>query len=281
MSIEQLRDKLLNRFVRYGIVRELAIYLDDWAQRWFSGNGCIYLERSPSSKIKFDHLTYKIPLDGDHSCLGRIVLHFRLKRILASYTIAVVTSLTASKRRRSIPVNSSYEAPVTVLSRPVETLSSTAPPTSSVPVLHEIPATSEEVASAPASKHQTAVPMPSADSSVELAFVPTPVQENVATQPILDHTTSTEILSDVTMDDSDNESMVSSTPSIKKSAAKIAKNKTSINPIHKSSRLNKGQTGEKFHDSKRSTLGISTAASTLLGHGVENDNDTVGSSTSH
>ena len=73
------------------------------------------------------------------------------------------------------------------------------------------------------------------------------MQENVATQPILDHTMSTEILSDVTMDDSDNESMVSSTPYIKKSAAKTAKNKTSINPTRKSSRLNKGQTGEKFH----------------------------------
>ena len=58
MPIEQLRDKLLNNFVRYGIVKELIIYLDDWAQRWFSGNECIYLERPPSSGIKFDPLTY-------------------------------------------------------------------------------------------------------------------------------------------------------------------------------------------------------------------------------
>ncbi|CEI93022.1 hypothetical protein RMCBS344292_07267 [Rhizopus microsporus] len=194
---------------------------------------------------------------------------------------ATNSNQTASKRRRPIPADSSYEAPVTVLSRPVETLSSTAPLTSSIPALHEIPATSEEVASAPASRRQTAVSMSSADSSVELAFVPTPVQENVATQSILDHTTSTEISSDITMDNSGNESMISSTSSIKKSAAKIAKNNTSINPTRKSSRLNKDQTEEKFHDSKRSTLGILAAASTLLGHGVENDTDTVGSSTSH
>ena len=75
---------------------------------------------------------------------------------------------TASKRRRPIPLDSSYEATVTVLSRPVETILSTAPPTSSVPVLHEIPATSEEMTSAPALNHQPAIPMPSADLSVLL-----------------------------------------------------------------------------------------------------------------
>ncbi|ORE02524.1 hypothetical protein BCV72DRAFT_265128 [Rhizopus microsporus var. microsporus] len=188
---------------------------------------------------------------------------------------------TASKCRRPTPVDSSYEAPVIVLSRPVETLSSTTLPTSPEPVLHEVPTTSEEVTSAPAPKYQTAAPMPSADSSVDLVFDPIPVQENVATQPILDHTTSTEILNDVDMDDSDNEFMVSSTLSIKKSAAKIAKNKASINPTRKFSRLNRGQTGEKFHYSKRSTLGTSVAVTTHLGHGMENDTDTVSSSPCH
>ncbi|KAG1171135.1 hypothetical protein G6F70_007218 [Rhizopus microsporus] len=246
-------------------------------QGWFSGNGYIYLERPPSSEIKFDPLTYKIPFDGDHSCLGtwskmdkhciycKAMGHIRKDcpslptetrtcfvcnsrgHIARNCPKVTNPNQTASKRRRPIPLDSSYEAPVTVLSRPVETLSSTAPPISSVPVLHEIPATSEEVTSAPTPNYQPAVQMPSAGSSVEFAFFLTPVQENVATQPILDHTTSTEILSDVTMDDSDNESMVSSTPYIKKSAAKTAKNKTSINPTRKSSRLNKGQTGEKFH----------------------------------
>ncbi|CEG68924.1 hypothetical protein RMATCC62417_05082 [Rhizopus microsporus] len=89
--------------------------------------------------------------------------------------MAVVTSFTASKRCRPIPVDSNYEAPVTVLSHPVETLSFTTPPTSFVPVLHEVLATYEKVTSAPASKHPTAAQMFSADSSVDLVFVPTPV----------------------------------------------------------------------------------------------------------
>ena len=198
MPIEQLRYKLLNNFARYGIVKELVIYLDDWAQRWFSGNGCICLKRPPSSGIKFDSLTYKIPLDGNHSCLdtwskmdkhciyckamGHImkdypslstetrtcfVCHSR-DHIARNCPKVTNPNQTASKRRRPIPLDSSYEATVTVLSRPVETILSTAPPTSSVPVLHEIPATSEEMTSAPALNHQPAIPMPSADLSVLL-----------------------------------------------------------------------------------------------------------------
>ena len=190
MPIEQLRDKLLNNFVRYGIVKELVIYLDDWAQRWFSGNGCICLKRPPSSGIKFDPLTYNIPFDGDHSCLGTwskmdkhciyckamghikngcpslptetrtcFVCHSR-DHIARNCPKVTNPNQATSKRRRPIPVDSSYGTSVTGLSRPVETLSSTVPPTSSAPVLHEIPATSEEVASAPAPKHHTAAPMP-------------------------------------------------------------------------------------------------------------------------
>ncbi|CAO3670078.1 hypothetical protein CU097_009062 [Rhizopus azygosporus] len=61
--------------------------------------------------------------------LRMAVLHFQLKRVPASYAIAVITLLATSKRRRPIPVDSSYGTSVTGLSRPVETLSSTTPPT--------------------------------------------------------------------------------------------------------------------------------------------------------
>ncbi|CEG82533.1 hypothetical protein RMATCC62417_16592 [Rhizopus microsporus] len=263
MPIEQLRDKLLNNFAQYGIVRELFI-----------------LMIGPNAGFPaMSHIRKDCPSlpTETRTCF---VCHSR-GHIARNRPKVTNSNQTASKRCRPIPVDSSYEAPVTVLSRPVETLSSITPPVSPELVLHEVPTTSEKVTSAPAPKHQTAAPMPSASSSVDLVFVPTPVQENAATQPILDHTTSTEILSDVDMGDSDNESMVSSTPSIKKSAAKIAKNKISINSTRKSSRLNKGQTREKFHDSKHSTLGTSAAATTHLGHGAENAADMVSSSPSH
>ncbi|RCH89332.1 hypothetical protein CU097_002722 [Rhizopus azygosporus] len=176
-ALLRLRDKLLNNFARYSVVGELAAYLDDWAQRWLSGNGRIYLERPPSSEIKFDPLTYKISLGGDYSCLGHI------RKDCPSLPIETRTCfvchgrghITASKRCRPIPVDSNYEALVTVLSHPVETLSSTTPPASFVPVLHEVPATYEEVTSAPASKHPTAAQISSADSSVNLVFVPTSI----------------------------------------------------------------------------------------------------------
>ncbi|RCH91805.1 hypothetical protein CU098_005026, partial [Rhizopus stolonifer] len=69
MPIDKLKTKLLNNFARYGLVHELVIFFDDWGQRWFSGNGCVYLERPANSEIQFEKLTYKIPLDDDHSCL--------------------------------------------------------------------------------------------------------------------------------------------------------------------------------------------------------------------
>lgn len=189
---------------------------------------------------------------------------------------------TVSKRRQPIPVDSHYEAPVTILCPPpVETMLLSASPTFSITALHEAPATSFEVISAPTPKHQSAAPMHSAGSSVNPVSVPIPLKKNVAIQSILDHTVPTEILSDIDMDDSDSESTVSSMPSIKTSAAKIAKNKNSNNPTRKSSHLTKGQTGKKFHDSKYSTLGTSAATITLLGHGTKDDADTVSSSPSH
>ncbi|KAG0751580.1 hypothetical protein G6F16_013490 [Rhizopus arrhizus] len=45
LPVKELRELLINNFSRYGIVRDIVIYLDDWSQTWFSGNGCIYLER--------------------------------------------------------------------------------------------------------------------------------------------------------------------------------------------------------------------------------------------
>lgn len=53
MPIEKLKSKLLNNFVRYA-VSELVIYPDDWAQCWFYGNRCVYLERSLSTGIKLN-----------------------------------------------------------------------------------------------------------------------------------------------------------------------------------------------------------------------------------
>ncbi|KAG2199574.1 hypothetical protein INT47_012174 [Mucor saturninus] len=72
MSYEKLHTLLSDNFTRYGLVREIVIYLDDWSGRWYTGNGHVYLERPASSEAQYETLTYKIPLAGDKpfSCLG-------------------------------------------------------------------------------------------------------------------------------------------------------------------------------------------------------------------
>lgn len=72
-KIDTLRDELRNNFARYGIVREIVIYLDDWSSSWFTGNGHLYIERPKTGPKKndFDDLMYKIQLDSlDTYCLA-------------------------------------------------------------------------------------------------------------------------------------------------------------------------------------------------------------------
>ncbi|KAG1173078.1 hypothetical protein G6F70_006042 [Rhizopus microsporus] len=118
--------------------------------------------------------------------LRMAVLHFQLKRVPASYAIAVITLLVIALRLQTLirqPPNAVDLSLSTVVMEHLSLvflaqLKHYRPllhQLSFVPVLHEIPATFEELISAPAPKHLTAVPMPSEDSSVDLVFVPTPV----------------------------------------------------------------------------------------------------------
>ena len=59
---QRLQDSLLNNLSRYGIVREMTLYLDDWSGCWFTGNGHLYLEQPNDNNKTFESLTYKIPL---------------------------------------------------------------------------------------------------------------------------------------------------------------------------------------------------------------------------
>ncbi|KAG1136489.1 hypothetical protein G6F37_011463 [Rhizopus arrhizus] len=70
LPVKELRELLINNFSRYGTVRDIVIYLDDWSQTWFSGNDCIYLERPSTTEKTFDTLQYKIDLDNNGFCLG-------------------------------------------------------------------------------------------------------------------------------------------------------------------------------------------------------------------
>jgi hypothetical protein len=67
-----LRDTILTNFARYGIVREFVLYLDDWSNSWFTGNGHLYIERPTGKDIRsFESLTYQIPLEGKNTfCLA-------------------------------------------------------------------------------------------------------------------------------------------------------------------------------------------------------------------
>ncbi|OBZ81801.1 hypothetical protein A0J61_10149 [Choanephora cucurbitarum] len=68
---QRLRDSLLNNLSRYGVVREMTLYLDNWSGCWFTGNGHVYLERPNTNNKAYETLSYKIPLEGDNTfCLG-------------------------------------------------------------------------------------------------------------------------------------------------------------------------------------------------------------------
>lgn len=70
-QLDKLRHSLLNNFSRYGVVREISIYLDDWSGCWFTGNGHLYIERPNHASKQYETLTYKIDLeDGNTFCLG-------------------------------------------------------------------------------------------------------------------------------------------------------------------------------------------------------------------
>lgn len=70
-SPQKLEESLMNNLSRYGIVREIVIYLDDCSGQWFTGNGHVYIERPSQHERKFETLTYKIPLEGENTfCLG-------------------------------------------------------------------------------------------------------------------------------------------------------------------------------------------------------------------
>ncbi|KAG2228472.1 hypothetical protein INT48_003129 [Thamnidium elegans] len=68
---DKLRNSLMNNLSRYGIVREIVLYLDDWSGNWFTGNGHVYIERPLQTEKNFETSTYKIPLEGENTfCLG-------------------------------------------------------------------------------------------------------------------------------------------------------------------------------------------------------------------
>jgi hypothetical protein len=70
-NLDKLRNSLLNNLSRYGIVREIIIYLDDWSGSWPTGNGHVYLERPITATKTHEVLTYNIPLEGENTfCLG-------------------------------------------------------------------------------------------------------------------------------------------------------------------------------------------------------------------
>ncbi|KAI9469778.1 MAG: hypothetical protein EXX96DRAFT_612288 [Benjaminiella poitrasii] len=70
-NLDKLRNSLLNNLARYGVVREITIYLDDWSSCWFTGNGHVYVERPNQNDKSFEDLSYKIPFkDGNTFCLG-------------------------------------------------------------------------------------------------------------------------------------------------------------------------------------------------------------------
>lgn len=61
----------MNNLSRYGIVREIIIYLDDCSGSWLTGNGHVYIERPVQNDKTFETLSYKIPLEAERTfCLG-------------------------------------------------------------------------------------------------------------------------------------------------------------------------------------------------------------------
>jgi hypothetical protein len=70
-NLDKLRNSLMNNLSRYGIVREIVIYLDDCSGSWFTGNGHVYIERPIQNDKTFENLSYKIPLEAERTfCLG-------------------------------------------------------------------------------------------------------------------------------------------------------------------------------------------------------------------
>ncbi|PHZ09018.1 uncharacterized protein RHIMIDRAFT_241223 [Rhizopus microsporus ATCC 52813] len=70
-QLDKLCRSLLNNFFRYGVVREMSIYLDDWSGCWFIDNRHLYIERRNYATKQYETLTYKIDLEGGSTfCLG-------------------------------------------------------------------------------------------------------------------------------------------------------------------------------------------------------------------
>ncbi|KAI8327075.1 hypothetical protein EDC96DRAFT_588844 [Choanephora cucurbitarum] len=71
LESKRFKDSLLNNLSRYGVVREIVLYLDNLSGCWFTGNGLVYLVRLNNNQKTYEALAYKIPLEGDSTfCLG-------------------------------------------------------------------------------------------------------------------------------------------------------------------------------------------------------------------
>lgn len=75
LAPSDLHQLLLNTFSSFGRVRDIVLYFDDASNRFFCGNGAIYLDRYSDFKENESEgwapLTYKIDLDSTTFCLGK------------------------------------------------------------------------------------------------------------------------------------------------------------------------------------------------------------------